>query len=146
MTDSQLALILSASSATVALMSFTWSIGWSVWQFRRLHRPRLTVLVTNALPMPRFGGVGPWCVGVTIVNDGAIAVTLTSLKFVVRDDVQRQGLFPMTWVNCDPTALPLKLMPGERWNGLTERHLLIETLHEHFGDRSEFETWVIATD
>src|SRR5690242_9801224 len=135
MTDAQLALLVSASSATVALLSVTWTIGWSVWQYRRLHRPRVTVLAANALPTYGPRGAGEWCVSVTVVNDGAVAITLTGLKFVVRNDRQRRGLFPRQWAHTEPQSLPVKLTPGDRWLGLTEQKALSETLREQFGDR-----------
>jgi hypothetical protein len=141
--DNQIALIVSASSATIAVCSFLWTIGWSIWQYRQLHRPRLTVIATEALPT--FPGA-PWCVSVTVVNDGGVAVTITGIKFVVRNDSQRRNLFPFDWLHTEPKSIPLKLDRGERWLGLTPQPPLVEVLKEHFGQQSKFKMWVIATD
>jgi hypothetical protein len=132
MSDAQLALILSGASFVVALASILWTIGWSIWQHRRLYHPRLTVLAASALPVWP-GGAGEWCVSVTVVNDGAIAVTVTSVKFVVRDDAKRRGIFPTQWVRLEPQNLPIKLEPGEKWSGLTDLASMRSVLHEHFG-------------
>jgi hypothetical protein len=145
MTDAQLALIVSGASAMVAVASFVWTIGWSVWQHRRLHHPRVTVLAADALPVWP-GGSGEWCVSVTIVNDGAVAVTITSVKFVVRDDTKRRGLFPTQWVRTDPQPLPIKLTPGDKWTGLADHASIASTLRDNFGHRSEFKLWVVVTD
>jgi hypothetical protein len=145
MTDGQLALVISAASATVTLTSLFWTIVWSVWQYRRLHRPRLRVLPTNALPAGP-AGAGEWCVGITVVNDGGIPVTLSGVKIMVRDDRDRRGLFPLHWVHLQPQPLPLTLGAGERWSGLAERQPLLVALREHFGQRSQYDLWVVATD
>jgi hypothetical protein len=145
MTDAQLALTISAASATIAVMSCTWTICWSVWQHRRLHSPRLTVLPANALPVAP-GRAGEWCVSVTVVNDGGIAITLTSLKFVVRNDRRKRGFFPTVWVHTDPHPMPVKLTPGDKWTGLTELKSLQAVLIENFPARSTYALWVIATD
>jgi hypothetical protein len=145
MTDVQLALIVSAASAAVAVVSFVWTIGWSIWQHRQLYQPRLTVLAANALPVgPQ--GAGEWCVKVTVVNDGGVAITLTTVKFMVRSDPHRRGVFPTFWVHTEPHPLPLKLTPGDRWTGLTERREIHALLRENFGERSEFALWVVAID
>jgi hypothetical protein len=144
MTDAKLALIISVGSAGLALVSFVWTIGWSVWQHRRLNHPRLTVLATNALPVGP-GGAGEWCISVTVVNDGAVAVTVTTLKFVVRGDASRRGLFP-PWVNEEPQPLPVKLAPGDRWTGLADLKSLVSTLVENFGQRSTFNLLVVGID
>ena len=146
MTDSQLALIVAAGSAAVAVVSFLWTIGWSVWQHRQLHHPRLTVCAANALPAFGPHGVGEWCVSVTVVNDGGVAVTITSLKCVVRNDAKRRGIFPTKWVHSEPHLLPIKLTPGDRWSGLTEQEPLVEILRQHFGERKRFDLWVVVTD
>lgn len=145
MTDNQIALILSAASATVAVISFVWTIFWSIWQHRRLHQPRLTVIATNALPVAP-GITGEWCIGVTVVNDGGVAVTLTSIKFMVRNDAERRGLFPPTWNACQPHQKPIKLAPGERWAGLTDLAAMRHVLRETFGQRPEYALWVVAID
>ncbi|HVL69285.1 MAG TPA: hypothetical protein VM364_18655 [Vicinamibacterales bacterium] len=145
MTDSQVALLVSGGAVVISLLSFFWTIGWSIWQHRRLHHPRLTVIATHSLPtFP--GGTGEWCVGVTVVNDGAVAVTLTSLKFMVRNDPKKQGIFPTTWIHVEPQRIPVKLTPGDRWTGLTEMKPLAVTLQEHFGPRARFDLWVVLID
>lgn len=144
MTDAQLALIISVGSAGLALVSFVWTIGWSVWQHRRLNRPRLTVRAADALPVGP-GGAGASCISVTVVNDGAVAVTVTTLKFGVRDDARRRGIFP-PWVHAEPQPLPVKLGPGDRWTGLTELKALASTLVENFGQRPTFKLWVVVID
>lgn len=145
MTDAQLALIISTVSATVALLSVSWTICWSVWQYRRLHRPRLTVLATDAWPTGP-SGIGPSCVNISVVNDGAIAVTLTSLKLVVRKDPKKRGLVPLHWLHFEPQPLPVKLTPGDRWSGLTELQPLVATLVEQFGQRAQYDLWVVVID
>jgi hypothetical protein len=85
-------------------------------------------------------------VGVTVVNDGAVAVTLATLKFVVRNDAKRRGIFPTQWGQTQPHSLPVKLTPGDQWRGFTENQALTATLREHFGNRSEYALWVIALD
>jgi len=35
------ALIVAVAAATVSVLSFAWSIGWSIWQHRQLTRPAL---------------------------------------------------------------------------------------------------------
>ena len=146
MTDAQLALILSAAATVIALLSFFWTIGWSIWQHRRLHKPRVTVIANNAFPAVPGRPLGEWCVGITAVNDGAIPVTLTSLKFLLRDDPKNRGLFPLAWLHVEPQHIPIKLAPGERWSGLTELKPLAETLREHFGERAQYDLWVVLTD
>ena len=145
MTDAQLAIAISAASATVALTSLFWTISWSIWQFRRLHRPRLTVIATKAMPVGPTGA-GAWCVSVTVVNDGGMAVTLTSLKFVFRKDAKRQGLFPTFPYYAEPHALPIKLAPGERWTGLIPNRPVAAALIEQFGQRPTFKLWVVTSD
>ena len=109
------ALIVAVVAATVALLSFVWTIGWSVWQHRRLANPHVKLQAFFAiLPnRPGFNGLS-----LTATNVGHVTVTITSARIVVAGVKRHLAL--VTWTLQTPGPLPIVLEPGRAWDGIVD--------------------------
>jgi hypothetical protein len=108
------ALIIAIVAATVALLSFAWSIGWSIYQHRQLTRGRLHIGASlGYLTGYRLIGLS-----VSATNQGAVPVTLSSVVI----EIPRIGehLVILEWVVQSPAPLPHLLTPGASWMGFAD--------------------------
>ncbi len=110
------ALIVAIAAATVALLSFAWSVGWSVWQHRRLTRPEVKV-------RGHFGVIpgllqGETIFGIGAANVGQVPVTLNGVSATAKGAASQLTL--VAFKVQAPSPLPLTLGPGEKWDGMVD--------------------------
>jgi hypothetical protein len=109
------ALVVSVVAATIAVLAFGWSIGWSVWQHRRMTAPqalvegRFAVLATEPIQT---------VFGITVVNEGLVPFSVTGVFAELEGASQFLGL--VRFVMQSPRDLPTVLTPGESWSGFVE--------------------------
>jgi hypothetical protein len=142
----------------VAVLSLSWGIGWAVWNYHRIHRPRLIIVPQPAI---LFGGPGlkfkplgskksvqvkpeglqQWCVGIRVNNIGPSVITIDHIEAsLVQQDRKfkfKQKRVPLLhcWVAVqEDEQLPKVLKPGELWSGLCDYHWLVDRMKETFGD------------
>jgi hypothetical protein len=144
--------VVSVIGVTVGLLSLTWGICWAVWSYRRLHKPRLTVVPA---PLILFGGedvtfkpkgfrkrvkvkgLQQRCVGVRVYNIGPTAVTIDHLEAFQyqtgKSFLRRIKLKHLPLLNCwlavqEDEFLPKVLKPGDMWSGLCDYSWLTTNL------------------
>lgn len=108
------ALIVAIAAATVALLSFAWSIGWSIYQHRQLTRGKL--LVTAGYGYLTAPGIPGFSVSAT--NQGAVPVTLNSVTIQMPGTKDR--LLIARWLLQNPAPLAHLLTPGATWHGFAD--------------------------
>ncbi|MBA2360333.1 MAG: hypothetical protein H0V79_05215 [Actinobacteria bacterium] len=108
------ALIVAIAAATVALLSFAWSIGWSIYQHRQLTRGKLHVTANYGY----LTGPGVKGFSVSATNEGAVPVTLNSVTIEV-PGIEEQ-LFIVAWILQNPAPLAHLLTPGATWLGFAD--------------------------
>jgi hypothetical protein len=109
------ALIVAIVTGTLAVLSFAWTIGWSIWQHRATTRPALAVTGSFAIiatdpPREVFA--------IKAVNDGPIPVTVTGV--LAEAEGATEYLAVVRFVHQEPGLLPHVVPPGERWEGFTD--------------------------
>jgi hypothetical protein len=106
------ALVVAVVAVCVSLLTFGWTIGWSVWQHRKTTSPQVTVDGSFAVL-----GTEPTqtVYGITAVNDGVVPVTLTG-AFA---EVEGASNWFVIWrfIMQSPENLSTVLGPGEHWKG-----------------------------
>jgi hypothetical protein len=109
------ALIVAVVSGTLAVLTFGWTIGWSIWQHRQTTRPKLFVAGSFAV----LGTDPPERVFETrAVNDGLVPVTLSVASSEV-EGVTDQVIW-LNYLSQSPAPLPHLVPPGEHWRGLID--------------------------
>ncbi len=109
------ALIVAVIAATVSLLSFGWTITWSLWQHRQLAHPHVRLRASFGFLPDRPNLLA---LVLTATNVGHVTVTITGAKIVVADAPKHIAL--ITWVVQTPGPLPVVLEPGRSWNGITD--------------------------
>ena len=140
MTDAQLALVLSGFSIAVAMLTFLWSVGWSIWLYRKTYHPKLRVTAVQALAGTLDGTIE--LISVAIANTGSVPVTLTSVAFRIVDD-RNQQLLPKEWL--EASFVPKRLEVGGHFQApYSERDNLRKTLAKAFSRFEEDARWRIV--
>lgn len=138
MTDSQVALVLSGVSIAVAVLSLLWSAAWSIWLYRKTHRPALRVQAAGGLAATSDGVLE--LVSVAVANTGTVPLTLTSLAFRVCDDKERRQVVPREWLHAP--FLPCRLDVGALAQAPhAEREGIRRTLAEAFPQDKDDAMW-----
>jgi hypothetical protein len=106
-------LVVAVVAAVVSLLSFAWTIGWSVWQHRRLTEPRLKVTSGFAVLAGR-----PSAFSVAAVNVGQVPVTIASVEAEGKDAERRVAFFNFMFQSNGP--LPITLAPGQSGEGFLD--------------------------
>ena len=137
------ALIVAVVAATISVLSFLWTVGWSIYTHRRATRPAVTV--RSAWTIPVFGGsLGEQMIGVTATNDGVVPVELTSFKFEIRG--RSETLTMIDWALQVPQPLPVRLEPGGYWTGHARIRDLTESLSGRWPEASSWRLRPVVTD
>lgn len=123
------ALVISIVALTLALLSFLWTIGWSIYTHRKTTHPqvqvegRFSVLGTDPV-MTTYGFI--------VVNEGVVPATITSASV----EVERAENFFAFWrfVMQSGDELPAVLGPGASWTGFVLADELRRGVAEIAGD------------
>jgi hypothetical protein len=110
-----LALVVAIVAVTVSLLSFAWTIGWSIYQHRKVTRGQLHVS-TDLEFMKRLGAIGFF---VTVTNQGVVPVTVASVYVEVANPTR--SVFIREWIAESPGPLDQLLQPGALWFGFADR-------------------------
>ena len=141
MTDSQLALVMSGVSIAVAVLTLLWTATWSIWIYRKTHRPAMRVRAGRALAATNDGVVE--LVSVAVANIGAVPVTLTTLAFRVEEEKERRQVVPRVWLQTP--FLPYRMdMGGLAQAPHVERQGIRQTLAKVFPQDNDDATWRIV--
>lgn len=105
---------LSIIAISISVLTFAWTIAWSIHTHRRATRPGAKVKGSFAY-VPDLARP---CLGVTVTNTGAVTITITSACFAIEGKTER--LVPIDWVVQKPKPLSVVLAPGERWEGIAD--------------------------
>jgi hypothetical protein len=135
------ALIVAVAAATVSLVSFGWTIGWSIWQHRRLTVPRVHVSAGRAL-FTRLPNLPALQIDAT--NVGTVGVTLSNTFIRVKGHTDAG--FPTQFLHQEPGPLPLKLETGERWLAILEWDLVRDAANRIAGHQGAVMLRVGVTD
>jgi hypothetical protein len=123
------ALVISIVALTLALLSFLWTIGWSIYTHRKTTRPQVQV-------EGRFSVLGTEPVmrtyGFIVVNDGLVPATISSASVEVEgaDNFFAFVRFAMQ----SGGELPAVLGPGASWTGFVLADELRNGVAEIAGD------------
>jgi hypothetical protein len=105
------ALVVSALSFLVAAGTF--AVGW--FYQRKLTARRLLVTGNLGFVVMSDNSTGPTCMCVGVFNEGLVATTLTNVMFAMKG--RAESLQPTEWYLQQPQPLPIRLEPGDTWDG-----------------------------
>jgi hypothetical protein len=121
---------LSIIAISISVLTFAWTIAWSIYTHRRATQPGVKVKGSFATPV--YGpALGAPCLGITVTNTGAVTITITSARFAI--DGKQETLAPIAWVMQTPEPLPVVLAPGGHWDGLADADLMHNSLVRQYG-------------
>jgi hypothetical protein len=112
------ALTLSIIAIAIALLSFCWSVGWSIYQHRKATRVRLYVTAAfqvSVLP----------AIEITATNIGPVPVTITGVLASI-EGAKPKAVVEKWFQQAEP--LPQLLTTGSTWTGLLDSDRLVELL------------------
>jgi hypothetical protein len=105
------ALVVAALGLAVSAAAF--AVGW--YYQRKQTARRLVVNGTQGFVVMSDGSTGPTCLIVEVFNEGLVATTLTNVGIEVKG---REGrLVPTRWYLQQPQPMPIRLEPGDTWDG-----------------------------
>jgi hypothetical protein len=140
-----LELTLAVAAIVISALTFLWTVGWSVYTYRRATRPSLTVQATWGAAV--LGGqVSNMAFNITATNTGQAAVALTSAKLLIREAPKGTSVAPIDWIVQTPASLPIRLEPGGHWNGLLDAASVKATLDRHQGHRGRWHVCPVLSD
>ncbi len=117
-------------AVTLSLVSFGWTIGWSIWQHRRTTSPQLDVRGSFAVlglepPVHAFE--------IRAANTGLVPATVTN-AFAEVEGASRHCVFARYFMQT-PGNLSRVIPSGEHWSGLLRVEDFREAIHELAGTR-----------
>ena len=111
----------------LSLAAFLWTVGWSLWLYRRSSRPRLIARARLAVTSYPTGNPQQ-CLSLEATNSGSIPVTLNSV--VIEIEGRGETILVTHWLHQHPD-LPARLDPGAGvWTGFAD----LDDLRRHLTD------------
>jgi hypothetical protein len=110
------ALVVAALSLVVSAATF--AVGW--YYQRKLTTRRLAVTGNFGFVVMSDNRPGPTCMCVGVFNEGLVGTTLTNVAFEMKG--RSETLQPTEWYMQRPQPLPIRLEPGDTWDGYMTLH------------------------
>jgi hypothetical protein len=113
-----MALTFSIIAIVLAIVSFGWSVGWSIYQHRTATRVRLYATAAFQVSWPPV-------IEITATNTGPVPVTITGVLASI-EGTQPKAV--VQWWVQQSEPLPQLLTTGTTWTGLLDQDRLVEAL------------------
>jgi hypothetical protein len=134
----------------ISAAALVWTVGWSIYCYRRANKPRVSTRAAQSFPvydLPDGGKqLGDATISLTATNTGPQAVTISSVKFIVRGGPKGAAVVPLDWVAETPRELPVRLQPGDHWIGLAHARSVKASIDSHLGPRERWYVSPVVTD
>ena len=127
---------LSIIAIGISVLTFVWTIAWSIHIHRRATRPGAKVKGSFAY-VPTLARP---CLSITVTNTGAVTITITSARFAIEGKTER--LVPINWVVQTPKPLSVVLAPGERWEGIAD----VSSMQNRYGGDGGWRVQPVVAD
>jgi hypothetical protein len=134
----------------ISAAALIWSVGWSIYCYRRANRPRVSARAAWSFPVydSLDGGsrLGDATVSLTATNTGPLPVTVSGVKFIVRGGPRGTSFVPLDWVAQSPSPLPVVLQPGDHWTGLAHAGSVKASIDRNLGPRRQWKVSPVVSD
>jgi hypothetical protein len=141
---------MSTSNIVIPVLALAWTIGWSIYCYRRANKPRISTRAAYSFPVYDLPDgrkeLGPTAVSLTVTNTGPHAITISSAKFLVKGSPKGVSVVPLDWMTQAPRELPVCLQPGDHWMGLAHAGSVKASIDHNLGPRHRWDVSPVVSD